>query len=662
MHNTENTEMEYNIAHTLDRGKRVSSSYAEIYFPDDPESQNPSTSSLTEEQTAKKNVSTKLSSKAKITNDDAPSDLWTSPSDLLIGHIELIPPFTSKITRGITHKGILGIGDKMLQSEQDKFMKHLTQLLSENDSAWSQILQHEKESVINKVRNIYDNIFITKSKIMQQEINEFYEQTLLEVEKDMKSQVNDVLISAHANIISDLNTEIKLKLAKEKIIFKKVLKERYESEVVKIKDYYRLLLRNEIYRNKKLVHQAIIERNDALKAFYRQIEAENITSTMYVLCLERKKCKIKRFLLENYQGAEIAEKYKKIKECENLIADYQSKDENLSKISNHWKENILKVLKIFIKFISFSLQLLPEQSGFLLDLEKMVVLQLNEIEKAPMIVTPILCDGEKFQNIFKFEEFEKEVKVCDKEPFVVVGDLSPDVPPVYGSRETLPSDVDLPYVRVQRQYVYVKCHDYEEIKTLLEAGKCTCRLPQKEPSQSPVSSTSIVVEKTEVLTKKESSNELLVIDDFHRLQECPHRHCQDWAKQSSFPYLDSYLDFNEENYARVKTILGQAPERDPIPELLDPKLIVMSELQFAATKEPFHTVETQYSSQEDINVPDIECRCVEGYIPPHPIESVHKPIDLNEILSKRKTSLQRIIDQNPTLLKMFTDESFDFVM
>lgn len=38
----------------------------------------------------------------------AGDDLWTSPSDLLIGKVCLKPPFTSKHMKALTHNGILG--------------------------------------------------------------------------------------------------------------------------------------------------------------------------------------------------------------------------------------------------------------------------------------------------------------------------------------------------------------------------------------------------------------------------------------------------------------------------------------------------------------------------------------------------------------------------
>lgn len=652
--------METNIVHTLDRGERVTSTYAEIYLNDD---HCDYTKPLTTEPNARK----KLSIKSKIKYEEDVEDEWTSPSDLLIGIVELKPPFTSKITRGKTHEGILAIGNEVLNKEHAKFVRCLTTLINENDSAWSHILEHEKTCVKNKVKEIYGKIFKYKSKTMKQEIDAFYETTLQELEINLKSQVDNILMSAHANVISGLNTEIKQKLEIERKVLEKVTQKKYETEVAKIKDYYKLLLRNEIHRNNKLVNLAINERNDALKAFYSQIQAENITSTMYIMCLERKKCRIKQFILKNYQNLELSEKSQKIKERQDVITSFQERDVHISVINKAWEEKIHKILQIFLKFISFSLKLLPEQTQFLLDLQKMVVLQLNEIQKTPKKAHSIIVDEEKFKNIIKFEKTEKFESECINEPFVIVGDVSDPIPPYYGSRETLPSDVDLPVIRLQRKYVYAKCHGYEEIKTILEAKRCKCLdIPLREQSQASVSSGPKDFEQTNLLSEKESSNELLPQNDIRRHDECPVRRCKDWAKRLSFPDLNSYLDFTEENYKRVKAVLGQIPIADPTPELMDPKRIVFTELPFSPTKEPYHTVETQYSSQEDLYVPDIECPCIDDVIHIKQKDSrdqaqVSSNRALNAILTKRKVSLRRMLQQNPNLLKMFTDESFDFV-
>ncbi|KAM3967935.1 uncharacterized protein ACR2FA_003853 [Aphomia sociella] len=647
--------MEKDIIHTLNNGERVTSTYAEIYYNDS-------------YCNFRKSISEPKLDKFLGSNENQRKGDWQSPSDLLTGIVELKPPFTSKITRGKTHEGILAIGEGVLESEQDRFLRQLSKLIQDNDAVWSNIMEIEQKSIEKKVKLIYKKIFKTKSQIMSQEIAKFYESTLQELEDHVRREVQAVLISAHAEIISYSNIEIKSKLKKEKEKLEYILKKKYNNEIQKVKKYYKLLLNNELKRNTKLLNRAKHDRNDALKAYVEQIEAENITSTMYIMCTERKKCKIRQFMLESYQITEISEKVQKIKERQDFLNVYKEKEVRISDINKEWEEKIKKVLRLFLKFISFSLKLLPEQSTFLLDLEKMVVLQLNDIQKLPKNVSSILIEEEKLDNVFQFDVTETTETPCLNKPFVIVGDMSDSPILQHGSTETLPSDVDLPIIRLKRQFIYAKCHNYEEIKALLNSENCEysdkilkipsiVSLPMKtlDSEQSHYSHTP---------QAPESSNESMIIDDIDQLKKCPVRHCKDWSKMASFPYLDSLLDYTEENFERLKVILNP-PQKDEIePELLDPRDIVYRKLPFAATVELYHNIATQYSSQESLYMPDNDCPCTEG-IRTKQTDTKYKKKEssnnfLNEILMKRKTSLMRLLQENPMLLKMFTDECFDF--
>lgn len=652
--------MEKNIIHSLYNDDRVSSIYADIYWDDLYCNENK------EKNDVKPN---KLILQPQL-NSGNQTDSWKSPSDKLIGIIDLTPPFTSKITRGKTHEGILRIGEDIVENERAIFLRHVTNLIYENDAAWNFILKHEKSLITRKVDDVYKKIFLTKVKIMSQEMNKFYESTLQEIEDHLRLEIQNVLISAHAAIISDLNTKIKEKVTKEKQVVEDVLKKRYEIEVQLIAKYYDMLMNHELHRINSLINSEIFERNDALKAFYKQIEAENMTSTMYVMSTERKKCKIKRFIVDNYHNAEIKEKLQKIKERQDLINAFKENEVNISDINKEWEEKVKKILRLFLKFISFALKLLPEQITFLLDVEKMVVLQLNEIQKIPSnIPCSILIDDLELKNVFKFDESVSNEIPCAKTPFVVVGDVSEPIPMIYGSRETLPSDIDLPIIRLQRQYVYAKCHKYEEVKGLLRSQICKCRdIPIKDPSTITLSSNTSKTTSVEASTSmnSESSNEPWFVDDMRRFEECPGRLCSNWSKRISFPYLNSYLDFTKENFKRVQTIIGSRHMEESKVNLTNFKDIAHKPLPFGSTGEVWRHIETQYSRQDNIYTPNVACSCVEARIVPqietqNNLNKVTKN-HVDEILSKRKISLRRIIQQNPKLLKMFTDESFEFVL
>ncbi|XP_061706065.1 uncharacterized protein LOC133516982 [Cydia pomonella] len=661
------------IIDTLESGERVTSTYAENYFDDE---YSPCKNGLVSTDSEKRE-----DSKKSNTSPNGFRENWISPSDLLIGIIELTPPFTSKITRGITHEGIISIGNGMLAKERQKFETELRRLLRDNDASWNHILLHEKQQVKLKVRKCFKKIFEEKSKIMTSEIEHFYEKCLLELENHLRSEIQHVLVSAHANITSDLNIEINKRLKEEKCVLETVLEKQYRSEINKITKYYKIMSDYELNRNGKIISKALHERNDALNAFYKQIEAETMTSTMYVMSMERKKCKIKQFLLENYQNSEIKERLEKIQAKEEIIDSYKQRERFIADINFEWKEKIKKIVQLFLKFISFSLKLLPEQTTFLLDLEKLFVLQLNEIQKHPQVAPQILVEVENnLNNIFHFNEPNI---TCDKEPFEVIGDTSESIPTPYGSRETLPSHVELPAITVllEKKFVYAKCNKFDEIKALLESCKCleekacTCFRNKEEETPSNISVSESASVSSELYQgsqsiKSESSIELMQVDDIKRMQDCPYKNCRDWTKQMTLD-ISNFVEFTEENFKVVQNRYTFPLKEAKRPKLTSAKEIAHKKLPFVEGLKQgtsYHDAVTQCSSDEDMPFVKIfekdvpECTCVKKHSSQqlkdyNEKESRSKLI--NEIMVKRRISMQRLLFSNPNLLKMFTDESFD---
>lgn len=634
------------------KGERVTSTYADLYFNDN----NLSQTQITKQDTT-------IDTPEKIETE------WISPSDTLIGIIELQPPFTSKITRGQTHEGILAIGDKQLQKDQERFTKYINKLINDNDSIWQYILDHEKDIIKSKVKIEYQKEFINKSKIMNNEMNEFYAKSLQELENHLRSEIKHVLIGAHANLIKDMDKEIKNKISKELKNLEKCLKSNYIQEMNKIIKYYQVLIENEKQKNSEMIHSFAVNKNDALKAFYSQIEANNATSTMYIMCRERKRCRIKKLLLEKYHSNEYQQKLRDLKRKQEILKSSKHKENTIKEVNEKWEERIKKILELFLKFISFSLKLLPEQSSFLFDFRKLVMLQLNEIIKSHEIAPTLLLDMDDMKNSFEFPNKDIPDIQCTDEPFVIEGDTSPTPPKIYGSTETLPSDVDLPVIVYKKNYIYAKCHNFEEIKCHnfeeIERKKILKKsLDEKCNSIDNIDQTNKLSRSTsqskleESIPIKESLNskESFSLDEFQRFKDCPGRKCQNWIKAKPFPDLESYLDFSEDNFRRITTKFEHAQKLDLEDEPLKPNEIAELKPLFFNTSETFFNVATQYSSQEEI-ISEPVCPCINIADNKHNTKHIST---LSDAFLKRKISLRGLIQENPTLLNILTDETYDF--
>lgn len=628
--------------------ERVSSNYAEIYFND---------SENGDERSYKSESENKYQKNISKDNED-----WISPSDLIIPFIKINLPLTSNITRSKSHKGILSIGDFILKKEEEQFTKYLNKLIADNDAAWKLNLKSELERIKDKVIRIYKQLLQEKQRKMVNEINIFFEKSLQEIEDNLQNEIQHVLISSHANLVTDMKKEIRKKMKKEKDILEKKLKKKYNEEVVKIKKYYELILNKDISMNKEIINSVIAKRNESIYAFYKQIESKSITTSMYVMCTKRKKCKLKKILLQNILSSALKEILIELMQKEECLKNMTRNKITDTEVNQQWKEKLQKVLKLFLKFITFSLKLLPEQSIFLLDFHRICMLQLDELKKKSDKPISVLVDIN--DNMFKFLS-SNEIKQgkCNKDPFIIEGDTT-DIPPQnYSSSETLPSDVDLPLIRIQRQFVYAKCPNFNEIKKYLESIKCSCH----EQVQTKISNTSnsssipdTIMNSNDQLhetIESQESLESLDLNSFVRYAECPAMTCQNWLKSKPFLDLESYIDYTEENNTRIKVILNSCMEDKHINQLLNPLDISNLQVPFEDTK--YHNISTQYSSQIDI---PMECVCIK-----ESTKSLHNKVASNKLdnlipdaFLKRQRSLRYILQNHPKLLKIFTDECFDF--
>ncbi|XP_026326796.1 uncharacterized protein LOC113235336 [Hyposmocoma kahamanoa] len=677
------------------QGDRLSCTYAGIYFDDDD----------VNVDSKKANTNEKPIVEILRQLDDLFPDLWHSPSDILEEFIELEPPYTSKIVKGKTHEGILEIGKDVLTKERTKFDSFVDSLKEEEDAAWTHIKNYEKEVIEQRIKDNYDKIFLEKNRTMQNEISSYFEQSLQELEAHLKDEVEMVSIKINAVITTDLNKQIQKRLIEHKSYVNNILQQKYKIEVNKLKTYYKLLLHNEQCKSNIAINKALHDRNDALNALHKEMESNKITSTMYVMCIERKKCKVKQVLLENYHNKQITQTLRKLRKKQELLEPYL--EQSMSELNLKWQEKLKKIMKLFLKFISFCLKLLPEQSTFLLDLEKIVILQLNEIQKNPLKTSSVLIDRAEVNNTFKFVKCEKNVNVCKGDPFVIETGHLPEINK-HGSQDTLSTNTDLLYVRVQRQFIYAKCQKIEEVRKLLDSQRWTCKegvicspksaaltnsspdssLSSTAPSSTMMTSPPIHYLDTDLSSNefgfysedlkisksaneslsshedhetfiiqnnssneqcgKTPSNETYVIDNFQRLEDCPGKSCKKLNWNLFFPN-----DFDEDSYRKINAIHGEKfSYKSKSPPKSISSNIIADPLPFSAATS-HSNVGAQYSIEDltsDSSPVQKQCFCSCGHSP------IYSETDINKLLNKRRMSIIRLIQEHPNLLNILPVE------
>ncbi|XP_028028221.1 uncharacterized protein LOC114241561 [Bombyx mandarina] len=203
-----------------------------------------------------------------------------------------------------------------------------------------------------------------------------------------------------------------------------------EKEINYLKDRFDFVLQNEQIRAAFMLCEAHREREEKIFALQTQLECKNLAGLMYVLCSERRKCKLEKLkLVEDYTSY--------INTLQDILMDAQKLILNLSKgyktaaqVDNEWRVKMNVIMKEFQSFIYNFSGGTPETNQYFFDIPKLL-----KTETPLMDSTNDPCeDDEVVEEVFeeKVKEEEKpwwERLDGDEVPFVMFGDMADFRPP-----------------------------------------------------------------------------------------------------------------------------------------------------------------------------------------------------------------------------------------
>ncbi|KAI4461911.1 hypothetical protein MML48_5g00017532 [Holotrichia oblita] len=326
----------------------------------------------------------------------AGANLWTSPSDLLIGKVCLKPPLTDKHIKALTHEGILAIG-------YDIELKYWNEMELEKQKALLEQEEHLK-IIAEKIKRVA--VKMARDEEIAECENRFHDLTN-EFEQRLKEELDSLeqeMLEYQESVVRDAiqscqdEWQVKLENAVQSTIDS--LNRKFLKDLESQKQGLESRFRTEFERQQGLYENAIAKEEASSKTTMEQLrhclECKNLANLMYVLCMERRKCGIERSVLEFKQKASVDDLSQIIKEKDEQIRKLTD-ERNLKQRQLDVREKcLLEILKQFQKFINYALRATPTQAEFLLDVRKMMLFEITQAmverakDKAPHLARQIL--------------------------------------------------------------------------------------------------------------------------------------------------------------------------------------------------------------------------------------------------------------------------------
>ncbi|XP_045473145.1 uncharacterized protein LOC123679743 isoform X1 [Harmonia axyridis] len=305
-------------------------------------------------------------------------DLWTSPSDLLIGKVCLKPPLTSKHIRALTHQGIMDIGSKIEKLFWNQVEIEKSKEMEEQDRTLRLLCETSKKEAIAEVQARMLEVFKRQRLELINEMDDLCKKEMSHMEikyhLDLQEELKDQALY--------LEQQFQLKLEEEVSRISEIMTVHSSVNLEELEMSMKKLFQTQIQKAEiHALFEIQKERSNCrekLRALQHDLECKNLANMMYLICMERKKCSHEKAFAENQLTQEISE----------LSSILRSKDEEIARITaerdKHKKEvelrekALLEMIREFQKFINFALKSVPKQAEYLLCAEKLMVFELTE--------------------------------------------------------------------------------------------------------------------------------------------------------------------------------------------------------------------------------------------------------------------------------------------
>lgn len=305
-------------------------------------------------------------------------ELWTSPSDLLIGKVCLKPPLTSKHIRALTHRGILDIGQRIERLFWNQIELEKSKELEEQDRTLRLLCETEKKEAVKdaqkKMRYHFQNERMDLINEMDVIHNEEIKQLQLKFLRDLKEELKEQEKELEKYYAQKVEEEVS-KTSEVITLQSNGELEELESNMKKI---YSVQLQKSYIQAKFNLEQEKAISKENIKKLRHELECKNMANMMYIICMERRKCLAERDQIESKLTETIKDLGGILKKKDQKLKELQEQQNKLKYELELREKCVNAIVKEFQKFIYFSLKSYPKQAEYLLSAEKLMAHELSK--------------------------------------------------------------------------------------------------------------------------------------------------------------------------------------------------------------------------------------------------------------------------------------------
>lgn len=380
------------------------------------------------------------------------SDWYQSPYDILQGK-PVLKPIKKEHLGKLSYLGIDGFSLKLAEDHQTRMELYKQKKISDSNERW-------KDFIVLRCMEYWED----KSKAAAEKNTERIQRAFREftsVYSTSITKVETVLFEAAENEIRRVRKQAfdKMQEHYEDLLEKQaiMLTDRFEQRLMKRKEELKKeFIKNVEESHKSVVHQLHninVEKRTAIEKLRHLLECQTLACQVYVALKEREECEKELELSkhEHKKKVKVLKETIMIKDLEiSLAIEKEKKRRAFNRI---WQKKVCEVVKKFQIFVSYSLNVLPEYADFFFNMEKLMMLQLEEAVENPSVESLFVPDPPKYNT-----------PIPQPHPFFLFCDkgYKPEIDPKLCPPHYTASAEQLPVIVINKRCIYAACDNFEQ--------------------------------------------------------------------------------------------------------------------------------------------------------------------------------------------------------
>lgn len=380
------------------------------------------------------------------------NDWYQPPKDVLEGRA-VLKPVKNEYIKKLSYEGIGFFGEKFVADHHKQTEEEKKKVLLESDINWKKTIEvscrqqwedSSKEAAKQNTEAIQSAFrdFVALYTTSITKIEQILFDAAVKDVKAMREEAFDKMKKHYASLLQQQAT---------------MLYDRYTDKLMKEKARLKanFILKVEESRTSmgERIHDLNVDKHIVVEKLRKLLESQNLACQVYVALKEREECRkeIKRSQYEHKKKIKILKEQIALKDFEVRLA--QEKQKKRLEFVQIWQKKVCHVVKKFQTFVSFCLNTLPDHADFFIDMEKLMMLQLNEALENPSA-----------ENIFEFDDEEFHTPIAKPHPFYLFCDkgYKPEIDQSLCPKHCTSSASQFPVIIVNKRLIYGACDNFEK--------------------------------------------------------------------------------------------------------------------------------------------------------------------------------------------------------